>query len=391
MTPSETPSPRPRIGSLASLTWQHLVNDLLANYLPGVLPALAAEGVPVILLGSLQTALTLGQLLQPVTGIMADRKGGRAFILVGPFISALALFGMAYSRTYPLLLLFAFITGIGSTIFHPQALSTARSLIGGRKGTLMSIFLIGGEFGRAIGPMIAGVLVTLGGMSHLAIMAVLVLLGLPWALKTVPRADRRPPQASPLNLRRHLWDALALLNFTSFRAAAILGVSLLLPVYWHLHGGTLVAADSLVTVLVGLGVLGNVSGGVLVDRVGPRWVLLGTTGVGLVLVAALTRVQGIWIWPVMGILGMALFSSAPVTMLLGQDIFVENPGLGSGIALGAGNAIGAILLLFVSYVADHMGLIDALWVVAGFLVISMTAIPRLAPRLGPRRAEGAAR
>jgi len=378
--------PRRARASLPALTWQHLANDTLANYLPGILPALAAEGVPVLLLGSLQTALVLGQLLQPLTGIMADRRGGRAFIVVGPLIAAASVLGVAFTRTYPLLLAFAFIAGIGSTIFHPQALSTVRSLVAGRKGTIMSLFLIGGEFGRAVGPLIAGALVAFRGMSALAVMAALAIVGLPWLLAVLPKAEPRPRESAPLRLREHLWSTVQLLNFTSFRAGAVYGVSVLLPVFWRLHGGSLVAADSLVTVLIGLGVVGNLSGGVLADRIGPRAVLWGTTILGVVLTAVLTRTEGLWIWPVMGLLGMALFSSSPVTMLLGQDIFAENPGLGSGIALGAGNALGALLLLFVSYVADHMGLTDALWVVAGFLVISMTAIPRLAPRFTRREA-----
>src|SRR5699024_6797987 len=71
-------------GRLLGLSWAHLLNDGASNYLPGVLPAvLATLGEPVKLAGVLVTALTIGQILQPITGRLADRLGGRSLVILG--------------------------------------------------------------------------------------------------------------------------------------------------------------------------------------------------------------------------------------------------------------------------------------------------------------------
>ena len=374
--PSEPAAPS-SIPSFAALVWQHLVNDAMANYLPGILPALSAFGIPVFLLGVMATVQTLGQTLQPFTGILADRRGGRTFVMVGPLLSACAVFGIAFSHNYPVLLVAALLTGIGNSIFHPQALTAARTLAVRRTGAQMSVFMIGGEFGRAMGPLAAGALVAAGGMPWLAVLVGLPLIGLPWLVRAVPRARPRPVVHAALHLRQRLGAVASLLAYTGLRAAAISGVSVLLPIYWRDQGGSLVVAATLVTTFLGLGMAGNIAGGILRDRFGPKSILYGTSTVSAFLVLILLRVHGLWLWPVLGVLGMALFATSPVTMILGQDTFPENPGFGSGLALGAGNAIGALLLLPITFVADHVSILSGLWVVLAYLALSIAAVPGL--------------
>ncbi|MST32128.1 hypothetical protein GHK86_05230 [Acidimicrobiaceae bacterium USS-CC1] len=49
------------------------------------------------------------------------------------------------------------------------------------------------------------------------------------------------------------------------------------------------------------------------------------------------------------------------TILIGQDIFPENRSMGSGIALGLANGIGALLVLAIGRTVGNGDLSTALW------------------------------
>ncbi len=358
-----------------ALIWAHLNNDALANYLPGILPLIAVERhVPLFLLTSLVTILMFGQMVQPLSGLLADRIGGRWLAIGGPLLSVVGVTFVSLSPTYPGMATGLFLAGIGSTLFHPQAMAVTRSLSGKRPGFTMSLFMVGGEFGRAIGPLVATLLATAFGLAHLWLVGVLVIVTWPWLLRVVPSLPKRTAKQAPVQFRRHFKPALALVAFAGLRAGAISTVTTLMPILWHGSGGSLVLGASLVTTMIGIGIVGNLAGGLLRDRLGSSVVLWGSSVAGLVLLALLPLAHGLAFWPILALLGIALFSTSPVTSLIGQDIFKENPGLGSGVALGLGNGVGAILLLPIGFAAAHVSITFGLALGALLLVLAFFSI-----------------
>ena len=65
----------------------------------------------------------------------------------------------------------AALIGIGSSIFHPEASRLARLSSGGRYGFAQSTFQVGGNFGTALGPLLAAVIVVRYGQSSVAWLA----------------------------------------------------------------------------------------------------------------------------------------------------------------------------------------------------------------------------
>ncbi len=358
-----------------ALIWAHLNNDALANYLPGVLPLIALQRhVPLFLLTGLVTILMFGQMVQPLSGLLADRVGGRWLVLGGPLLSVVGVALVSLSHAYVGMASGLFLAGIGSTLFHPQAMAVTRSLARKRPGLTMSLFMVGGEFGRAVGPLVATLLVAAFGLGRLWLVGVLVVVTWPWLLRVVPPLPRRTAKQAPVEFRRHLTPAMALVAFAGLRAGAISTVTTLMPILWHRSGGSLVLGASLVTTMIGIGIIGNLAGGLLRDRLGSGVVLWGSSVAGLVLLAMLPWAHGFAFWPILGLLGIALFSTSPVTSLIGQDIFKENPGLGSGVALGLGNGVGALLLLPIGYAASRVGLTFGLSLGALLLVLAFLSI-----------------
>ncbi|MCY0898106.1 MAG: MFS transporter [Firmicutes bacterium] len=366
---------RPNVNVMGWLTWTHFLNDGIANYLPGILPFILSERhVPVALAGAFMTALGLGQGLQPLSGWIADRLGGRLLVLGGVALSTLGAALVGWAHPVWLILLLLLFTGIGNTAFHPQALSLTRSQLGGKPGFGMSVFLVGGEIGRSLGPLAAGVVVHALGLSWLWLLALPLLITYPWVLRVVPPLPRRTQRQAPIHFRRHAKPALALLVYTLVRSGTAYEITTLSPIIWHQRGGSLVTGAALVTVLIGVGIAGNLVGGILNDRVGKSAILYGTSALSAISLAGFVLLHGFWIWPVLGLMGIALFGSASTTMLIGQDIFKENPALGSGIALGLANGLGAIMVIPITYIAARTTDATAVWILVALTLISMPAV-----------------
>ena len=67
-----------------------------------------------------------------------------------------------------MLVLGAVLIGLGSAIFHPESSRVARLASGGRFGLAQSIFQVGGNFGQALGPLLAAFIVVPFGQTSVA-------------------------------------------------------------------------------------------------------------------------------------------------------------------------------------------------------------------------------
>src|SRR5690606_38073703 len=75
---------------------------------------------------------------------------------------------LAFSTSYPMLLVASAVVGVGSATFHPEASRVARMASGGRFGTAQSTFQVGGNTGSAIGPLLAAAIVIPYGQHAIA-------------------------------------------------------------------------------------------------------------------------------------------------------------------------------------------------------------------------------
>ncbi|MGH3070097.1 MAG: MFS transporter [Streptosporangiaceae bacterium] len=365
---------------LLGLAWAHLLNDGAANYLPGVLPAvLVSLHDPVRIAGVLIAALAAGQMLQPVVGWFADRLGGRSLVVAGLLLSSLGggLIGVA-PTTWALIVLLLLI-GTGSAFFHPQALAGVRSMVEGRQGLLTSVFLVGGELGRGIWPTVASVVVAHLGLGSLWIVALPGLVTVPVLFRLAPRLPARPHRQSRVRWRRHARPMTLLIAYRCVRAFTIYALVTFIPIMWHFQGGSLVGGASIITTMLVVGVIGNLWGGHLADQLGRLPVLVISALAAAALIFPVVYLHGAWVWIGAGCLGIPLFLTASTTILIGQDIFPENRSMGSGIALGLANGIGALLVLVIGFWVNASDVTTVFWIIAG-LGAASALLPRALPR-----------
>ena len=147
---------------------------------------------------------------------------------------------------------------------------------GSSKGGAVGIFIAGGNTGFFLGPLVAGVILTAYGLEGTLILlpigvitAVVLLRG---------RMNVGNPKASDVTSGSKLpvnKPLLALLAaITACRSTTIQTAETFLPLYFVARGQSLFVATALVSLWLGIGVLGQLGGGFISDRVGRRPVIV---------------------------------------------------------------------------------------------------------------------
>ncbi len=368
-TRQDEPAPS-MLRRLVALTTAHLLSDGAGNFLPGVLPAvLVVLGQPVSMAGALVAALSIGQVLQPLVGWVADRVGGRILPPLGLLLTSVGggLVGVAPTTGVLIALLLAI--GVGSSLFHPPSLASIRRMAGPRTGLAISVFLVGGELGRGLWPTIASLITTHLGLSWLWLIAIPGLIWLPMLYHWMPRLPAGSTDRAPIRWRRHAFPASLLIGFRCLQAFTVFSLSAFIPILWHLRGESLVAGAAVITTVITVGVAGNLFGGFLADRVGRRPVLLASAVGAAALVVPVAHVSGWWVFPIAAALGISLFLPAASAILIGQDIFPENRSMGSGIALGLANGLAAIAVLVVGLFVTETNVLVVFWALAALALV----------------------
>jgi FSR family fosmidomycin resistance protein-like MFS transporter len=290
--------------------------------------------------------------------------------VLGLALSSVAggLLGVAHNVAVLIVLLL--LIGVGAAFFHPQALAAIRGMISGRPGLLTATFLVGGELGRGLWPTVASVVTANLGLLSLWIIAVPGALTVPLLRRWMPQLPARASRGRAIRMHEHAYPMSVLIGYRCIRAFTIIGLSTFIPIMWHLRGGTLVTGASIITTMTVVGVVGNLGGGHLADIVGRRPVLIVGSLASAALIFPVIYLRGAPVWIAAAALGIALFATNSTTILIGQDIFPENRAMGSGIALGLANGVGALLVLIVGLWVSGTSVMIVFWVMAALSLLA---------------------
>src|SRR5262249_30146071 len=107
-------------------------------------------------------------LLQPVVGIVTDRKPQPYSLALGMFFTFAGLIMLSMAHQFGFILLAAATVGFGSAGFHPECCPIAPLASGGRYGFAQSVFQVGGNLGTAVGPLLAAAIIVPFGQPSIA-------------------------------------------------------------------------------------------------------------------------------------------------------------------------------------------------------------------------------
>jgi FSR family fosmidomycin resistance protein-like MFS transporter len=360
--------------SVALLSAAHLCDDINQGVVPAMLPFfIAAYHLSYAAAAGLVLAQTLSSsVVQPLFGLLADRRSSPWLIPVGMTFAGLGVAVSGLAPNYALIFISIAVSGFGISAFHPEAARRVRYLSGSRQATTMSLFTVGGITGFAIGPLlITPTLMAVGTRGALVLTIPVLVMALIVTSNMDRLAPLKPAAKSTVQGRivvegDERWgDFIRLTIVVVLRSIAFFGLNTFLPLYWtaNLHG-TKAGGGMALTTLATFVAVGTLIGGRLADRYGRKAVIAASLGtfVPLLLVFLNSRlfVAAIMLGPI----GLAVSAANSVTVVLGQDYLPNRVGFAAGVTLGLSMTIGGMLTPVLGAVADHYGLSTALLLVA---------------------------
>jgi FSR family fosmidomycin resistance protein-like MFS transporter len=365
--------------TIAGLSAAHLVIDLYGPALPAIMSFLILiYGYSYFAAGLLVTVYNVvSSLAQPGIGWVHDRKGmqlppGLSILVAGVFISLLGI-----APGFGAMLAFCGIAALGHAAFHPVALSlTGRESTDENRGRVLSYFVVGGNLGFALGPLAAGAAIgILGeeGILLMAIPAIAMAVVLPFLLPPMVRRPSPAPgeggvagPACPI-----AWTPIIILvAAASLRSMVIFGSIAFLPTYLAEGGLGLLAANTLLTVMLLVGVGGQVLGGAVSDRSGRKETILAGMVATAVFLAGFLLLPGPWALLSLMLFGFSLWSSFSVTLAISHELLPGNLGLASGLLLGLSMGAGGLGVALIGALGDAVGLAAALWALLGITLLA---------------------
>lgn len=373
-----------RLGRAWLLALGHGLNDGYGSFITVLLPLIMQQLGLSLALGGLLASVrsTAASFTQLPFGALVDRVGPRWLILLGPAVTttAMCLIGMAPS--YGVLAGLLVAVGLGTAAFHPAA-AAAVDVVPGRRGLAMSVFSAGGTIGAAAGPLVVGLIVGRGGLDGLPWLLVPawgVLLILALRLKRLPAAT--PPKST---IRRNpntphlvrLWGMEVLKEINSLSYVSFLAV------LWVDRGVSLTTAGVAVSVYSLSGTIGGLLAGRLSERIGRRRVIVGSLLAAVPFLYLFLMTDG-WLSLVfMAVGAMFQLCSTPVAVVFAQELFPEHRGMVSGVLMGLGWGVGALLIAVVGYLGDLLGLETALGMITVLLLPAAAIAARLPKGTAP--------
>jgi FSR family fosmidomycin resistance protein-like MFS transporter len=371
---------------VATIAAGHAVHDTYTAFLSPLLPVFIENLSLSKTEAGLLTVFNQGpSLLQPFIGHLADRVSLRTLVILTPAVTATVMSLLGVAPSYAVLAVLLMVVGLSSATLHAVAPVIAGRLSGKSLGRGMGFWMVGGELGRTLGPLVIVTAIQflgLEGTPWLMIGGWLTSALLFFRLRDVGGRPSSAGQGLPwrraLRVMGPLLVPLAgIILVRSFMSAAL---TTYLPVFLTEEGADLWFAGVSLSVLEVAGVVGALAGGSLSDRLGRRTILLISLAVTPFLMLAFVAVDG-WVqFPLLLALGLIALSITPVIMALVQESFPENRALANGIYMALSFGVRSGVVVVVGAMADLWGMRPAFIASA---IIPLLGLPFLL--LLPRR------
>ncbi|SDL82495.1 MFS transporter [Pedobacter antarcticus] len=159
---------------LFTISFTHLLNDMMQSVIPAVYPLIKTNfNLSFTQIGLITLTFQLtASLLQPFIGFYTDKKPMPNSLAIGMGFTLIGLICISLATSFLTILISVSLIGMGSSVFHPESSRVAYLASGGKKGLAQSIFQLGGNAGSAIGPLLAALIIMPHGQFYIIWFAV---------------------------------------------------------------------------------------------------------------------------------------------------------------------------------------------------------------------------
>lgn len=354
---------------LSMLAVCHMLNDMLQSIISAVYPLLKDS----LLLNFTQIGLiTLAfqlssSIFQPVVGLITDRRPQPYSLPIGMAFSMIGILSLSFAGSFIHVLIAVFLTGLGSSIFHPEASRLAYMASGGKTGLAQSIFQVGGNFGSSVGPLLALWIITPYGQQNIKWLSLiaLVCIGIMLVISKWYKGNLyrlKPAQKDDSSLEKQS-------VYSSGKVAFAITILLILifskyvymasPNSYYMFylidkfGVSVKDAQLFLFAFLFAVALGTIIGGPIGDRIGRKYVIwvsiLGTAPFALIM----PHVGLVWTCVLSIFIGFILSSAFSAILVYAQELVPGKVGLIGGLFFGLAFGIAGIASAVLGKIADE--------------------------------------
>ncbi|MER8622250.1 MFS transporter [Mesorhizobium sp. M1143] len=387
---------------ILAVSFCHGINDIMQSLLPAIYPLLKENyGLDFWQIGLLTfTFQVTASLLQPVIGMITDKRPMPYSLPYGMASSLIGLIVLAYAGHYALLLFGASLIGIGSAIFHPESSRIARFASGGRFGLAQSLFQVGGNFGQSMGPLLAAFIVVPFGQTSISWFAVGSLIGIivlsrvgGWYSRMRAAQGNRKAASfvSPFPRKKVMGALIVLTLLVLTKNAYIASLSSYYTFYSiHKFGVSVQMSQVMLFLFLGASALGILLGGPFGDRYGQKAMIWFSIVGVLPFTLALPYANFEWTMVLTVLIGLILSSAFSNIVVFAQELVPGRVGTIAGIFFGFAFGMGGIAAAVLGVVADMKG-IDFVFQICSYLPLLGLLTVFLPNMKEARKAQAAAR
>ena len=368
----------------------HFLNDMIQSIIPSIYPIIKDKfDFSFAQIGIITQMFQMASsILQPFTGLYADKHPRPYALSVGMCFTLIGLLMLAFSENYLLILLSVSIVGLGSSVFHPTASRVAQLASGGRKSLAQSIFQVGGNGGSAIGPLLAALIILPFGQHAIswfalaALLAALIMIRLGTWYKArlvyvVTHPQKNVTQNNDIS-KRAKYGALLILVLLIFSKYFYTSCITSYFTFFLIDkfGISVQASQLCLFVFLAAFAIGTVAGGMLGDKFGRKYVIwfsiLGAAPFALIMPFA----NLFWTLVCTFLSGLIIASAFSSIVVYATDLMPDKVGLIAGIFFGLMFGLGGLGSAFFGWLADKTSIefifqvsafLPLLGIIAGFL------------------------
>jgi len=371
-------------GSVVTIAATHALHDTYTAFLAPLLPKFIDNlTLSKTEAGLLTVFMQVPSLFQPLIGHVADQHNVLGFVALAPTITAAMMCLVGRPQNYPLLSFLLLIVGLSSACFHAVAPVIAGNLSGLNLGRGMGFWMVGGELGRTLGPI---VIVTALRYMNFKNISWLMIGGVSASIIFFLCVKRIKASGFSHTKKKISWFPglqgmksimLPVAGLVTVRSFMVSSLTTYLPTYLTEKGANLWLAGASLSVLEAAGAVGALCGGSLSDRFGRRIILLSAMITSSLFMFLFPAVSG-WVqFPLLIILGFSLLSMGPVIMALVQENFPQNRALANGTYMCLSFVIRSLSALIVGAIGDLFQLRKAYLFSSFIMLLGLPLIPFL--------------
>lgn len=353
----------------------HGSHDTYFSFLPAILPLLIEKlAINKAEAGALTLLYQWPAVLQPLIGHLADKVSLRWLIILAPAISGTMISLVGIAPSYGVTALLLLIAGFSTAGFHAVAPAMVGAYSGKKLGQGMSIFMVGGELGFALGPLVSVAAIgalSLSGLPWLMTFGLLVSLILYLRFRDAPAPALTTGRSLPfgqalVNMSPIMLPVVAIIFLSGFVSA---NAGTYLPTFLTGEGSNLFMAGAAFSITEIAGTVSVFLSGPISDRFGRRVVLVFSAVATPLFVLLFLLADGWLRIPALMGIGFASFCANPVFLAMVQEHYAANRALASSLYMAISFVVRAIVVVIVGALGDRFGLRPVFFASAGLYLL----------------------